>query len=183
MGEGSHAGSEDLGDWLRDGYGTAYRTACLILHSPADAEEAVQEAFLRAWRFRATIAEGADVRPWLYRVLVNTCCSRLRTETARRARTADAGALDDLPATDTTPEAALAAADTATAVRQALAALPSRLRIPVVLRYYAGLSEREIASAIRRRPGTVKSRLHEARRLLAADPSLGALTSAEEVEL
>jgi DNA-directed RNA polymerase specialized sigma24 family protein len=44
-----------------------------------------------------------------------------------------------------------------------------------VLRYYAGLSEKEIATAIRRRPGTVKSRLHEARRLLAKDPRLAHL--------
>jgi RNA polymerase sigma-70 factor (ECF subfamily) len=47
--------------------------------------------------------------------------------------------------------------------------------VPVVLRYYADLSERDIARAIGRRQGTVKSRLHEARRRLAADPSLSAL--------
>jgi RNA polymerase sigma-70 factor (ECF subfamily) len=49
------------------------------------------------------------------------------------------------------------------------------LRVPVVLRYYADLSERDIARAIGRRQGTVKSRLHEARRRLADDPSLSAL--------
>ena len=57
----------------------------------------------------------------------------------------------------------------------ALARLPVSLRVPVVLRYYADLSERDIALAIGRRPGTVKSRLHEARRRLAADPVLCAL--------
>ena len=50
-----------------------------------------------------------------------------------------------------------------------------------MLRYYSGLSEREVASAISRRPGTVKSRLHEARRRLAANPALAAL--AMEAEL
>ena len=62
-----------------------------------------------------------------------------------------------------------------TTVLAALARLPLSLRVPVVLRYYADLSERDIARAIGRRQGTVKSRLHEARRRLAADPALGAL--------
>jgi hypothetical protein len=68
--------------------------------------------------------------------------------------------------------------DRATLVRQAILALPTGLRAPLVLRYYAGLSEREIATAIRRRPGTVKSRLHEARRLLANDSRLAGLALA-----
>jgi RNA polymerase sigma-70 factor, ECF subfamily len=67
-------------------------------------------------------------------------------------------------------------------VRQALAALPEHLRIPLVLRFYAGLSEREIATAIRRRPGTVKSRLHEARRRLSTDSRLAAFATATEMD-
>src|SRR6185312_10816275 len=46
------ARESDLEDWLRTSYARAYRTACLILRNPADAEEVVQEAFLRVWRFR-----------------------------------------------------------------------------------------------------------------------------------
>ena len=60
-------------------------------------------------------------------------------------------------------------------VLAALQRLPVSLRVPVVLRYYADLSERDIAVAIGRRQGTVKSRLHEARRRLAGDPSMVAL--------
>jgi RNA polymerase sigma factor (sigma-70 family) len=60
-------------------------------------------------------------------------------------------------------------------VLHALQQLPVSLRVPVVLRYYADLSERDIALAIGRRPGTVKSRLHEARRRLGEDPSMAAL--------
>ncbi len=62
--------------------------------------------------------------------------------------------------------------EVADTVLAALARLPLSLRVPVVLRYYADLSERDIALAIGRRQGTVKSRLHEARRRLAADPAL-----------
>jgi RNA polymerase sigma-70 factor (ECF subfamily) len=63
-------------------------------------------------------------------------------------------------------------------VLAALQRLPASLRVPIVLRYYADLSERDIALAIGRRQGTVKSRLHEARRRLAGDPSM--LTLAED---
>ena len=68
-----------------------------------------------------------------------------------------------------------------TVVLAALARLPLSLRVPVVLRYYADLSERDIALAIGRRQGTVKSRLHEARRRLAADPVLCALAGAGDL--
>ena len=62
--------------------------------------------------------------------------------------------------------------------------LPEPLRVVVILRYFADLSEREIAIAIRRRPGTVKSRLHEARRRLAADARLAAFAPpASDVEV
>jgi RNA polymerase sigma-70 factor (ECF subfamily) len=62
-----------------------------------------------------------------------------------------------------------------------LRALPEHLRVVLVLRYYADLSERDIAVAIRRRPGTVKSRLHDARRRLASDPRLAAYAPTAEV--
>lgn len=164
--------------WLEDGYADAYRTACLILRNPADAEEAVQEAFLRAWRFREALPEGDGARPWLYRVLVNACLSKLRTEGPKRERNAGPDPLDHLVGGAPAPDQAASAAEVADAIGGALAELPEHLRVAVVLRYWSGLTEREIATAIRRRPGTVKSRLHEARRRLAADPRLGALALA-----
>src|SRR5438067_6530056 len=80
--------TDDLSGWLEASYASAYRTACLILRNPADAEEAVQDAFLRVWRFRAAVPVGDGARPWLYRVLVNACCSKLRHDSSRRANTA-----------------------------------------------------------------------------------------------
>ena len=167
---------------LVEGYGRAYRTAYLIMRNPGDAEEAVQEAFLRVWRFRDSLPAGDGIQPWLYRVLVNTCYSQLRKEVPRRDRSTGAAALDGLVATDISPEAAAAASSTADDVIDALADLPEHLRVPAVLRYWTGLSEKEIAVAIRRRPGTVKSRLHEARRRLAADPRIAALAPTAEEE-
>jgi len=175
------AETDDLGRWLATSYAQAYRTARLILHNPADAEEAVQDAFMRVWRFRASVPADEGARRWLYRVLVNACYSKSRQDLSRRT----SGSLDDFPeqaGSEPTPEATAAAGETGEAVRRALAELPEHLRIPVVLRYYAGLSEREIATAIRRRPGTVKSRLHEARRRLSADPVLAAFVTPVEMD-
>ena len=173
--------TEELDRWLATSYTSAYRTACLILRNPADAEEAVQDAFLRVWRFRASVPDGDGARPWLYRVLVNSCCSKMRHDRSRPANAA-AGDVPDFAGEDPSPEAVAAQAETADAVRHALADLPEHLRVPIVLRYYAGLSEREIATAIRRRPGTVKSRLHEARRRLSADTRLAAFVTATEMD-
>jgi RNA polymerase sigma-70 factor (ECF subfamily) len=176
MGRGGS--TERLEALLVEGYGRAYRTAYLIMRDPTDAEEAVQEAFLRVWRFRDALPVGDGIQPWLYRVLVNTCYSQLRREVPRRERSAGDAALETMPASGPSPEALAAAGATADHVMDALSALPDHLRVPAVLRYWTGLSEKEIAVAIRRRPGTVKSRLHEARRRLAADPRIAALAPA-----
>ncbi len=174
--------TDDLSGWLATSYGPAYRTACLILRNPADAEEAVQDAFLRAWRFRDALpADEAGIRPWLYRVVVNACCSKLRAESPHRSRREDFGETDVVDP-DPTPELLSLRSESTRYVVDALADLPEHLRITVVLRYYAGLSEKEIATAISRRAGTVKSRLHEARERLAADPRLRALHDPETDE-
>jgi RNA polymerase sigma-70 factor (ECF subfamily) len=166
-----------LEEWLEDGYAGSFRTACLILGNRADAEEAVQDAYLRAWRFRDSLSSVPSIQPWLYRVVVNSCYSKLRREIPHRDRRATDEPLGHLPAPGeaTQPEAAAERGEVAETVMAALQRLPVSLRVPVVLRYYADLSERDIALAIGRRQGTVKSRLHEARRRLADDPALRAL--------
>lgn len=172
--------AEELEAWLAEWYPPAYRTACLVLGDPAEAADAVQDAFLRLWRFRDAIPDGDGLRPWCYRVVVNACYSRARSERRHRGRREDEAGPEH-PAPEAGPEELAEAAARVEVVRRALAGLPDALRVPLVLRYYAGLSEREIALAIRRRPGTVKSRLYEARRLLAALPELAGLTTEGEV--
>src|SRR5271154_4150457 len=80
---------QQLEDWLEEGYAVSYRTACLILGNRSDAEEAVQEAFLRAWRFRHSLASVPSIKPWLYRVVVNASYSKLRQEIPHRDRRCD----------------------------------------------------------------------------------------------
>jgi RNA polymerase sigma-70 factor (ECF subfamily) len=164
-----------LDELLVEGYGRAYRTAYLIMRDPSAAEEAVQEAFLRVWRFRDSLPDGDGVHPWIYRVLVNTCYSQLRKEVPIRRRSSGDAALDALVDSKPGPDEHATRSSVADVVIDALADLPEQLRVPAVLRYWTGLTEKEIAVAIRRRPGTVKSRLHEARRRLAADPRIAAL--------
>ncbi len=157
-----------LEEWMRASYPESLRTAYLILGNRSDAEDAVQDAYLRAWRFRDALHSTASVRPWLYRVVVNSCYSRLRDEIPRRDLRAHADELASLrDGRDLT-----ARVGDAFDVTAALRDLTPHLRIVVVLRYYADLNEREIATAIGRPTGTVKSRLHEARRRLAQHAAL-----------
>jgi RNA polymerase sigma-70 factor (ECF subfamily) len=168
---------DELESWLDEAYPRAYRTACLVLRSPADAEDAVQEAFLRVWRFRDAIPAGDGRRAWLYRVVVNACLSRLRSDRVWRERIGD-DTLGRLPGPSDTERDA-EDAELARCLGGALQRLPEQLRVPVVLRYYSGLPEKDIAVAIQRRPGTVKSRLAEARRRLSEDPELAAWAGLE----
>ena len=166
---------QELETWLEQGYVPSFRTACLILGNRADAEEAVQDAFLRAWRFRDALTSVPSIKPWLYRVVVNSCYSKLRQEIPQREHRAGDGELAERMASASDPASSAERSEVAGVVLAALQRLPVSLRVPVVLRYYADLSERDIALAIGRRPGTVKSRLHEARRRLGEDPSIAAL--------
>ena len=172
---------DELEVWLRQDYGTAYRTACLVLRDPIEAQDAVQEAFLRVWRFRDAIPAEDARKAWLYRVVVNACVSRVRSEKSRTVKDVGFLELETLSSSAPTPHDAAEHAQLAGDVVAALADLPEALRVPLVLRFYAGLSEKEIAVAIDRRPGTVKSRLYDARQRLALDPRLAAWATPQEL--
>lgn len=159
---------DELRTWLEDGYASSVRTAYLILGNRPDAEDAVQESFLRAWKFRDSLVTGSSFKPWLYRVVVNTCNSKLRKEIPHRNRRRPDDDLDDVATVEDPIGRVALSSDVMTALKD----LPAHLRIVIVLRYYADLSERDIAAVIGRQPGTVKSRLNEARSRLAVHPAL-----------
>lgn len=165
----------DLRAWLEEGYANSVRTAYLILGNRLDAEDAVQESYLRAWKFRDSLSSDSSFKPWLYRVVVNTCNSKLRKEIPHRDRRAREDEMAGVAAIDD-PMGRVALSND---VMSALKDLPAHLRVVIVLRYYADLSEREIATAIGRAPGTVKSRLSDARARMAAHPALQFETSDE----
>ena len=141
--------------------GIAFRVAWLIVRNRGDAEDAVQDGFVKAYyamhRFRA----GAPIRPWILRIAANEARNRGRSSRRREAlvaRAAMAGPGDAAPS----PEAvALHSAETEALVA-ALERLPERDRLVVTYRYLFELSEAETAQALDVRPGTVKSRLSRA---------------------
>ncbi|HWD95180.1 MAG TPA: sigma-70 family RNA polymerase sigma factor, partial [Acidimicrobiales bacterium] len=92
-----------LAEWLEEGYSQSVRTAYLILGNRLDAEDAVQDAFLRAWTFRDALAQESSFKPWLYRVVVNSCNSKLRQEIPHRDHRSDADGLDRVHDNEDTP--------------------------------------------------------------------------------
>jgi len=140
----------------------AFRTACLFAGSAADAEEAAQEAFVKAWRALPRFRSGAPFRPWLLAIVGNEARNRRRAA-GRRAAVA-LRAAHERPSGDAapSPEAALLAGGERRALLAALSALDERDRAVIACRFLLDLSERETAKALGCRPGTVKSRLSRA---------------------
>jgi RNA polymerase sigma-70 factor, ECF subfamily len=140
----------------------AYNLARWLTRSDQDAEDAVQEAYLRAVRFFAGF-RGGDARAWLLTIVRNTCYSA-------RGRGREAGATvpidEDTPEMEDAapgPEELLLQASSGLMVRQALEALPVEFREMVVLRELEGLSYKEMAEVVQLPIGTVMSRLARAR--------------------
>lgn len=147
--------------------GEALRLARSVTRSTADAEDAVQEATLKAWRAMPGFRAGASFRPWLMAIVANEARDRVR-ENSRRgqlaARAAEAervsaGGVGD----EQSPDRLLIVAEEAAHVREAVSFLPDRDREAIELRYREGLSEDEMAARLNCAPGTVKSRLARAR--------------------
>lgn len=142
-----------------------FRTAYGLTGDRHAAEEVLQDTFARAYRHRATLLPGVSPVPWLHRVALNLCYSRLDR------RRIDARPIEEATATlagDRSVEPAERAeqAELRLIVRQGIAALPVKHRSVVVLYYLHGLSLQETATMLDVRLGTVKSRLHYALRSL-----------------
>lgn len=144
-----------------------YRTALALLGNAADAEDAVQEAFLKGFRSFSRFRHEADIRTWLYRITVNLCRDAGRRKASRQRLLARLSALakDETDAGPSPAEAAEAKA-TGQELTRLLAALDERHRVPLVLKHVAGQPVKEIATTLGVPEGTVKRRLSEAYRKL-----------------
>lgn len=164
---GDGAAYEDL---VRMHQQVAFRTACLIAASAADAEEAAQDAFVKAWRALPRFREGAPFRPWLLAIVANEARARRRAAGRREAWTARA-AREQMASGGAapSPETTVVQGERRAELLAALARLDERDRTVLSLRHLLDLSEREIAAVLGCRPGTVKSRLSRASERLRAE--------------
>jgi RNA polymerase sigma-70 factor (ECF subfamily) len=153
-----------------------YSAALRMTRNPADAEDLVQETYLRAYRGFGGFAEGTNLKAWLYRILTNTFINKYRAkkrrpeetelddvedfylyrrlgglEEARAGRSAEDELLDLLPETE---------------VKEAVESLPENFRLAVLLADVEGFSYKEIADILDIPIGTVMSRLHRGRKAL-----------------
>lgn len=151
-----------------------YRMALRLTRNPADAEDLVQETYLRAFRFRDRFIAGSNLRAWLFKILSNAAISRFRHISHETADTSldrmeefdlysqtDAGGG---PEESAESEALSGILDVD--VRRALEDLPEPFRLAVLLSDLEGFSYREIADMLEVPLGTVMSRLFRGRRML-----------------
>jgi len=132
----------------------AYRLSGYLLADSAEAQDAVQEASVRAWRGWPRLREPERFHAWFSQILVNVCRTRLRQRS--RHRTVN---VEDVDLESGDPFRASLARDT---IGRALSCLSQELRMVVVLRYWGELSLAEIADRLGIPVGTVKSRHHAA---------------------
>lgn len=143
---------------------SAYRLAVGMLRSELDAEDAVQEAVLNAWRHFSSFRAGSDLRPWLFTIVANQCrhqrrnrwWSVIRTPAAPDEQGADTSSLD------------AASLD----LRRALYRLPHDQLVAVILRFYMDLSYEEIAQTLRISIKAAKSRTYRAVERLRLSPEV-----------
>jgi len=149
----------------------AYRMAYAIVRDAGDAEEATQDAFLKAYRALARFRRGAPFRPWLSKIVINEARSRRRKSVRVSAIAARAIANEPGVNAHDSADAAAIFAEQRNVLTAAIDRLPERSRDVVTCRYLLELSEEETAAALGIRPGTVKSRLSRALAKLEAELS------------
>jgi RNA polymerase sigma-70 factor (ECF subfamily) len=140
----------------------AFRTAYLILGDAAEAEDAAQEGFVKAYRALDRFRPDAPFRPWLLRIVANEARNR-RKAAGRRAALATRAA-EQTPAVGAapSPEGAVLAAEQRAALLGALGGLRDEERLAVACRYLLELDEAETAAVLGCPRGTVKSRVSRA---------------------
>jgi RNA polymerase sigma-70 factor (ECF subfamily) len=153
-----------------------YSAALRMTRNPTDAEDLVQETYLKAYRAFGTFTEGTNLKAWLYRILTNTYINSYR-QLRRRPEISDVEDVEDLylyhrlaptgggdPSRSAEDEALASFTDDE--VKEALESLPDAFRMAVLLADVEGFSYKEIAEITDVPIGTVMSRIHRGRRAL-----------------
>jgi RNA polymerase sigma factor (sigma-70 family) len=144
----------------------AFNLARWLMRNQEDAEDMVQESYLRAFRFFASFHEGANIRAWFLRIVRNTCYTALGARDTKQKQVPLDSEAEEIEDSSPLPPANLAKKATISAVREAIAALSVDYREVVVLRDLEGLSYKEISEVSGVPLGTVMSRLARGRHQL-----------------
>ena len=136
----------------------AFRTAYLLTGSAADAEDAAQVGFVKAWTALPRFRPGAPFRPWLLRIVANEAHNRRRATGRRAALAVRATAAQPPDDAAPSPEGAALGRERQEELLAAVNRLDERDRDVLTCRYFLELSERETADVLGVRHGTVKSR-------------------------
>ena len=153
-----------------------FSTALRMTRNRADAEDLVQETFVKAWRSFATFQEGTNLRAWLFRIMTNTFINKYNAQQRRPQETEldeveelflfrRLGAFDQSKMTQSA-EDQLLELFTDDEVKKAIEELPEMFRLPVLLSDVDGFSYKEIAEMLDVPIGTVMSRLHRGRKTM-----------------
>jgi len=152
-----------------------YRTALRMTRSEAEAEDLVQETYIRAFRFRDQFTLGTNLKAWLFRILTNTFINQYRRKAARPETTELAAVEESIlyrhmrdvspGSASPDPEAELIDNTLSSEVKEALEALPEKFRTTLLLDV-EGFAYKEIAELLDIPIGTVMSRLHRGRKFL-----------------
>lgn len=150
-----------------------YRTALRMTKNESDAEDLVQEAYVKAYRFWDKFEPGSNCRAWLFKIMTNIFINDYRSK-SRAPSSVNVDDIDDNllyrhlanAGSESNPERDLFAKIFDDDVKKAIEELPEDFRLVVVLSFLEGFSYQEIAEIADLQLGTVKSRLHRGRKLL-----------------
>ena len=145
----------------------AFRVAYLITRDVGEAQDAAQEAFVRAYYALGRFREGSSFKPWLLRIVANQARNRRRSEDRRVALATRAARARPSGDAAPSPEGTALRHEARAELLDAIDELSEQERLAVIYRYFMELTEVEMAVAMGCRPGTVKSRLSRARSALA----------------
>jgi RNA polymerase sigma-70 factor (ECF subfamily) len=156
--------------------GSLYTAALRMTRNPSDAEDLVQETYLKAYRAFDGFQEGTNLKAWLYRILTNTFINSYRAR-KRRPEESDIEDLENLylyrrlgglegASAGRSAEEEVLDRFTEAEVKEAIESLPEQFRLAVILGDVEGFSYKEIAEILQIPIGTVMSRLHRGRRAL-----------------
>ena len=156
-----------------------YRYVLSLVHNPAEAEDLTQDTFLRAYSHRDSLRDPNAVRGWLYRIATRVCLDRLRQRAAQVSVDGEEGArsIDSVPSEAPSALEIAEREETGACVQRCLDFLSDSYRAVILLHEAHSLTAAEIAELLGESLGTIKIRLHRARRKLQEVMAIGCAVS------